>query len=292
MRRWRVPIVLLIAYVLVISCADLRDRFILHPSTNAIGIVDAELVEFKRRDGGITDGYIARSPGCLDHAPQAFVLDFTGNGTRAEWIAAGVARRWGNHPVQTITVNYPGYGGSTGPASMDSMPAMELDAFDDVKKLAGDKPIIVSGHSLGCTAALYVGANRPVAGLILENPPPLRQLIIGHYGWWNLWLGAIPVALQVPRQFDSIGNARMCREPAVLISSIHDTVVPPVYQKLVFDAYAGPHFSIALNGGHNTPPDRSPQYPAALDWLWEKLNLPAVPDPPASLTRPHPDFAG
>jgi len=32
------------------------------------------------------------------------------------------------------------------------------------------------------------------ADLILTNPPPLRQLIMGHYGWWNLWLAAAPQA--------------------------------------------------------------------------------------------------
>ena len=50
----------------------------------------------------------------------------------------------------------------------------------------------------------HVAANRPVAAIVLQNPPPLRQLILGHYGWWNLWLIATPVALGVPSELDSL----------------------------------------------------------------------------------------
>jgi pimeloyl-ACP methyl ester carboxylesterase len=292
MRRWRIPIALLLVYALVICFGGLRDKLILHPRTGAIRVVGAQSIRFARSDGGTTDAFVARSPGCRDRQPQAFVLEFTGNGSRAEEAAAAVAFLWQDRPVEAITVNYPGYGGSTGPASMDSMPAMELDAFDSVNKLAAGRPVIVSGYSLGCTAALYVAANRPAAGLILQNPPPLRQLIIGSFGWWNLWLGAVPIALQIPSEFDSIANARKCHEPAVLISSIHDTYVPPAYHKMVFDAYAGPHFSILLNGNHGTSPDGSPEYPTALDWLWQQLHLPRVPPSTAPTTTPTHEFAG
>lgn len=291
MRRLRLPLTLLLAYTLLISCAGLRDKLILHPSTHPIDAVGAEPLQFPRRDGGTTAAFAAYSPGCRDHAPEAVVLDFTGNGTRAEMIAAAIARRWGNHPVETICVNYPGYGQSTGPASMDSMPQMEVDAFDSVSQIAAGKPIIVTGHSLGCTAALYVAAHRPVAGLVIQNPPPLRQLIIGRFGWWNLWLGAIPIALQIPKEFDSIANAKRCHEPAVLISSIHDDYIPPQYHHLVFDAYAGPHYSVAVDGGHNTAPTHTPDFYNALDWLWQQVHLP--PDAPTTLptTRSH-EFAG
>jgi uncharacterized protein len=292
MRRLRVPLALLLAYALLISCAGLRDKLILHPSTQRVDAVGTQPLHFPRHDGGTTAAFAAFSPGCRDHAPEAFVLDFTGNGTRAEMIAAAIARRWGNHPVETISVNYPGYGQSTGPASMDAMPQMELDAFDSVSQIANGKPVIVTGHSLGCTAALYVAAHRPVAALVIQNPPPLRQLIIGRFGWWNLWLGAIPIALQIPPEFDSIANAQQCHEPAVLISGIHDDYIPPKYHHLVFDAYAGPHFLVAVDGGHNTAPTRTSDFYKGLDWLWRQSYLPA--DPPSTIPsgRASREFAG
>jgi predicted alpha/beta hydrolase family esterase len=291
MRRLRLSLALVLAYTLLISCAGLRDKLILHPSTHPINAAGTQSLQFPRHDGGTTAAFAAFSPGCRDRAPEAFVLDFTGNGTRAEMIAAAIARRWGNHPVETISVNYPGYGQSTGPASMNAMPQMELDAFDSVSQLAAGKPVIVTGHSLGCTAALYVGAHRPVAALVIQNPPPLRQLIIGRFGWWNLWLGALPIAHQIPSQLDSIANAHQCHEPAVLISSIHDDYVPPKYHRMVFDAYDGPHFSVAVNGGHNTAPTNTPDFYKSLDWLWQQIGLPSVPPDIAPATNKH-EFAG
>jgi predicted alpha/beta hydrolase family esterase len=292
LRRWRVPIILFAVYLTLVSCVGLRDMMLLHPSVDPIVADGAEKVQLARSDGGVTDAFIARSPACATQAPEAWVLNFTGNGTRAEWIAAEIAQRWQNHPVEVVTVNYPGYGGSTGPASLDKIPPMALDAFDAVKKRAGDHPVIVTGHSLGCTAALYVGAHRNVAGMMLQNPPPLRQLIIGHFGWWNLWLGALPIAYQIPSQLDAIACARDCRAPAVLITSLQDDYVPPRYHKMVIDAYAGPHSVVAFDGGHNTAPDAAPQFPGAIDWLWHQAGLPPAPPLTNAVEPPPHEMAG
>jgi len=40
---------------------------------------------------------------------------------------------------------------------------------------------------------------------------PLKQLIVGEYGWWNLWLAAKPVAWQLPNSLDSIENAKRAK---------------------------------------------------------------------------------
>jgi hypothetical protein len=145
---------------------------------------------------------------------------------------------------------------------------MALESFDAISKLAAGRPIIVSGNSLGTTAALYVAANRPVAGLVLQNPPPLRQVLIGHFGWWNLWLIAGPVAWQIPTGLDSLTNASHCHEPAVFFSSQGDDYIPPAYHREVFDAYAGRKRIVLLDGGHNGAADQSDQFRGAMDWLW------------------------
>src|SRR5207302_1484160 len=79
-----------------------------------------------------------------------------------------------------------------------------LAAFDALKSKAGHPRIYVFGASIGSAVAMNVAANRGVRGLILHNPPPLRQIILRNYGWWNLWLLAGPVALQIPRELDSV----------------------------------------------------------------------------------------
>ena len=97
-------------------------------------------------------------------------------------------------------MNYPGFGGSTGPARLARLGPAALTAFDAVKHAAGDRPVVVFGASLGTTTALHIAAHRPVAGLILHNPPALRQIILRQFGWWNLWLLAGPLARKIPRR--------------------------------------------------------------------------------------------
>ncbi|PYL06692.1 MAG: hypothetical protein DME33_12855, partial [Verrucomicrobia bacterium] len=143
-------------------------------------------------------------------------------------------------------------------------------AFDELKRHAADRPIVSFGASIGATAALHVAAQRPVAGLILHNPVPLREMILRRFGWWNLWLLAGPIAWQIPRELDSIANARASRAPAIFMLAQRDEIVPPRYHKLVVDAYAGEKRVIALRGAfHNDPIEGAAlaDFHQALDWL-------------------------
>ena len=120
---------------------------------------------------------------------------------------------WNDRAVEIWGMNYPGFGGSTGPPRLARIGPAAVAAFDALRREAADAPIVAYGASIGATAALHVAASRPaeIAGLILHNPPPLREMILRQFGWWNLWLLAGPVALQIPRDLDSIANARASR---------------------------------------------------------------------------------
>jgi fermentation-respiration switch protein FrsA (DUF1100 family) len=262
-------LVSVLALLLLAALGGCADKLILHPSTNPIAVGNATRLEIPRPGDGMIEVWDARSPGAQSQAPDALVLEFTGNETRAEQVAMYVASRWGDHAIESWTVNYPGYGMSSGPAQLSAIPPTALSAFDAISKLAAGRPIIVCGNSLGTTAALYVAANRHVAGLILQNPPPLQQVIMGHFGWWNLWLGAGLAAVQIPHNLDSIANARCCHEPALIFSSQHDDFIPPAYHRKVINAYAGPKRIVLLDGGHNGAADQSDEFRGALDWLWK-----------------------
>src|SRR5439155_12173538 len=123
---------------------------------------------------------------------------------RAEWHPVEESLDWGDKPVEVWAVNHPGFGGSTGPPRLSRFGPAALAAYDALAAEATGKPIFVSGMSLGSAMALHVAANRPVAGLILRSPPPLRNLIMTRHGWWNLWILATPVALGVPAELDSL----------------------------------------------------------------------------------------
>ena len=82
--------------------------------------------------------------------------------------------------------------GSTGPARLAKVGPAALAAFDASTRIAGDRPILLVGYSLGTAAALYVAAHRPVVGVILQDPPALRQMIVGEsmaggiFGCWRV----------------------------------------------------------------------------------------------------------
>ncbi len=236
-------------FAMVLSgCAD---RLILFPTRDAIAVPGASRREVKTSTGSV-EVWTMPSAAAAGREPQAFVLHFVGNGDRAEWGLGDVARQWAELPVEAWSVNYPGYGGSSGSARLKAIGPAALAAYDELKRHAGSRPIFVSGHSIGTTAALHVAANRPGAGLVLHNPPPLRNLILGKFGWWNLWLAAGPVALHVPSDLDSIANAKKSHAPSIFLLAAHDSLVPPAYQQKVVDAYAGPKHVLRLRDyGHN-----------------------------------------
>jgi pimeloyl-ACP methyl ester carboxylesterase len=236
-----------VAVLMILGCG-LTDRLLLFPQTGAVpDTAGAVRVTLPSPHGDI-EVWRARSS---DAEPEAFVLRFYGNADRADYWAGSEARGlpfagelWG--------VNYPGFGGSGGSASLKGVADSAVVAYDALKKRAGERPIIVFGTSMGTTAALHLAATRPVHGLVLQNPPPLRQLIRGQYGWWNLWLLAVPIAWGVPEELDSLENAARSKAPAIFVLSGNDEVVGHSYALAVRDAYAGPKKTFIVPGAkHN-----------------------------------------
>lgn len=195
-----------------------------------------------------------------DVPPQRYVLRFEGNAGRAEYTATWVAQRWDDVPTEVWSMNHPGFGKSDGPAKLDRLAPAALAVYDAMCAEAGDRPVYLDADSMGATQALYVAAeradSRPVAGLVLKNPPPLRQIVMGRFGWWNLWLAAGPIAAGIPGDLDAIASSRRCKAPAIFIRAMNDTLVPPSYQQKIFDAYAGPKYLVDFHDAdHNTPLD-------------------------------------
>ncbi|HEX8911394.1 MAG TPA: alpha/beta fold hydrolase [Humisphaera sp.] len=264
---------LVLSYLGVAVFGGCADRMILYPSVEPLDAEGAARTEVPVPGRTPVEAYTVPSDVPPGQGPAAYLLIFDGNGGRAE-----LAVHWGKgaapgRAVEVTSINYPGYGQSPGPAGLKTIPPAALAAFDAVKAKAGDKPVVVWGASLGTTAALHVAAHRPVAGLILTNPPPLKQLIMQHHGWWNLWLAAIPVSRGVPDELDNLANAAACKAPALFTSANDDGIVPAKYAQRVIDAYAGPKHVVRHPGGHNDPAGR--QNPAGwkegVDWLWSQV---------------------
>ena len=259
-----------VLYFGLITLAPLPDRLILFPTSNRLdtGAAVRKTIPFQSGDLEI---WTARSTLAQQRGqPEIYVLRFYGNADRADrWVAAE-AEMWNNRAVEVWGMNYPGFGRSTGPARLARLGPAALAAFDELQKMAANRPIIVFGASLGTTTALHIAAHRKIAGLILHNPPALRQIILRQFGWWNLWMFAGPMAYKIPADLDSVANARTVHAPSIFLLAEKDEVVAPKFQRLVVDAYAGEKRIISLPGaGHNSPIEgvSLANFHEAIDWL-------------------------
>ena len=255
----------------MIFCTTFSDQLILFPTTQQIDAQGATRQTVPFHNGEL-EIWTAHSRLAKQHnQADAYVLRFYGNADRAERWVALEADAFGERPIEICGMNYPGFGGSSGPATLKRISDAGLAAFDAVKSKAENKPIYVFGASIGTTVALHVAAKRDVRGLVLHNPTPLRQIILRNYGWWNLWLLAGPVALQIPGDLDSVANAKQIHGPAIFLLAQNDEIVSPRFQRLVVDAYAGEKKVITLPGAYHNSPIDGPvvtEINRAYDWLF------------------------
>jgi alpha-beta hydrolase superfamily lysophospholipase len=260
----------------------LPDHLILFPtrSPTDAGAAVRRTIPFENGDLEIwtAQSQSARQQGRAD----VFILRFYGNADRADRWPATEAEMWNDRAVEIWGMNYPGFGGSTGPARLARIGPAAVAAFDSLRHEAADAPIVAYGASIGVTAALHVAASRPteIAGLILQNPPPLREMILRQFGWWNLWLLAGPVALQIPRDLDCIANAKATRTPAIFLLAERDEIVAPRFHRLVVQAYAGEKRILELRGAyHNDPVEGTPlaDLNETLGWMLTKASSPRAP---------------
>ena len=270
---WRL-LAIAVVYFAVILFGRLPDRLILFPTTGSVETHGAVRKAIPFNDGTLeiwtAQSRSARAKGRTD----LFVLRFYGNADRADRWPMLEAEMWNGRAVEVWGMNYPGFGGSTGPARLSLIASAGLAAFDELQRHANGKPIVLFGASIGTTPALHIAAHRNVAGLILHNPPALRQMILRQFGLWNLWLLAGPVALQIPRELDSIENAKRVRVPAIFLLAEKDEIVAPRWHRLVVDAYAGEKRVIALHGAHHNDPiegEALAELHGAFDWLLPKI---------------------
>jgi uncharacterized protein len=270
MHRWSIAFAIAALYLSLLFVAPVLDHLILFPTTHSIDSAGAArtMIPFQR---GELELWTARSRlARQSNAPELYILRFYGNADRADRWPAREAEMWNDRAIEICGMNYPGFGGSTGPARLSQIGPAALAAFDEVQHHSAGQAIVLFGASLGSAAALHVAAHRPVSGLILHNPPAMRQMALRQFGWWNLWLLAGPLAAQIPRDLDSIVNATAIHTPAIFLLAEKDEVVAPRYHRLVVDAYAGEKRVILLPGAyHNTPLDNAAlaHLNQALEWL-------------------------
>jgi len=179
-------------------------------------------------------------------SPDVYLLEFPGTASRAEHTTDFVEHCWMQPCVEIWAVNPPGYGNSSGTASLQKLPAAAERALKAIRQVAGG--------SLGSVSALYLAAHFRVEGVMVQNPPALREVIAAQSAWWHFkWLTR-SIAAQIPPKLDSLSNARQASAPAIFVSAQEDRIVPADIHHQVMTAYHGPMKVLSMpNAGHASP---------------------------------------
>lgn len=245
----------------------LLDRLVLRPSTEPVFNYGRRqrLVDFS--DGTLE--FWCQTHGCdTEDDASLFVLKFGGTLSRAERSGSHPVDFWPDVPTTTWAMNPPGYGASSGPASLSTLGEAGRVAYRAISRVAAGRPVLVVGSSLGAVVAMHVVARCPADGVIVRNPPAIREVILHRFGWWNVV--AIMMGYQVPRDLCAVQNAARCHVPAVFITSGKDRIVPPGCQELVYDSYSGPKQRLHLDrSGHDTTfsPRQRTQFSPMASWM-------------------------
>jgi len=251
----------------------LADRLILQPTTNYVDpqYRQQKVIETPTGQVEVWVSELTTQPASTSTSESLLLLKFPGTGGRAERSGVHPADAWPEYSSRAWTVNHRGYGGSSAPASIQNF-AETCDAvWGAATELYPDHKVVVFGNSLGCISALYIASRFNVVGAFIRNPPPLAVMIASRprYAAWSLGMSKL-IANQIPKELDSIENAKRSSCPALFIQSELDRVVPPKYQDLVFDQYGGEKRKLVLLGAdhhHRADEAQRAEYWGCLKWL-------------------------
>ncbi|RUM94036.1 MAG: hypothetical protein DSZ28_05315 [Thiothrix sp.] len=248
----------------------LTDRIILQPTRHSLHVPQKKSLLFPHGDGEM-EVWVHRIGLDTQRVPDLYLLEFPGTASRAEDSTDFVEGCWSQRCVEIWAVNPPGYGNSSGTASLKKLPAIAERALKEIRQIAGDTPVIVAGGSLGSVSALYLAVHFRVEGVMVQNPPALREVILAQSGWWHFkWLTR-RIAAQIPRELDSLANARRATAPAVFVTAQQDRIVPARIQRQIIDTYHGPLKVFSMpDADHDTPLTEADleQLHQLADWLY------------------------
>ena len=252
----------------------LADRMILGPTRHDIDVPHRSPLRISNGTGHLEVWTQTRKTGATAE-PGLLVLNFPGTESRAEDAESLLWASRDDLEVTLWSVNPPGYGNSSGRPSLDNIPGMATAALLAMEEIAAERPILAEGFSLGCVAALYLAAEGLVDGILLRNPPPLRELVSHHTGGRRLGLFSGLIARGIPESIDSLRNAAASKVPAVFVTALQDGVVPASYQRQIIAAYGGAYRVLEQpEAGHATLPTESEmvQLKVLTGWLFDQIN--------------------
>jgi len=215
------------------------------PDPKRVGVENGERVELVSGDGTKLVGWYLAPPSPTSRTSPG-LLWFYGNGENIATIWP-IVREFQPPGTAVLVLDYPGYGGSGGRATENSLYAAADAAYAALTARPDVDPrrIYVYGRSLGSAVATYTAAHHPVAGLILESPfTNAAAMAKYHYRLLPRFLLRLSL--------DNVANVRRVSCPILLFHGDADRLVPTAMGMTVAAAAAGPVEVVLIQGsGHN-----------------------------------------
>ena len=252
----------------------LMDRFVLRPTRHSIPHQPKRCERLRCGEWEIESFVQSFCP--EGRSPDLLVLKFPGTGGRGERATEFPATFLPGVACELRTWNPPGYGNSSGRASLTILPAVAREYLRQVLEKT-DRSITrvwLVGNSLGCVTSLALAskAEFPIDGVILRNPPPLIEVVKREARRYPLGFLVDSICDSLYPEMNALLTARDVSVPTLMFQSELDELVPPESQMRVYDALSGPKRMMVLEGiGHSGIPGEDQHEPIAdsIRWLWE-----------------------
>lgn len=149
--------------------------------------------------------------------------------------------------ANVLIIDYRGYGRSEGIPNELGTYRDALAAYDYLTKTLKQAPntIIVYGESLGSAIAVELATQKPVGGVVLEEP----FTSIGDVG--HKMFPFLPVRWLVRNKYDNLKKIGRINAPLLIFHSRQDEIFPFDFAEQLFDGAHNPKHLIELHGSHN-----------------------------------------
>jgi fermentation-respiration switch protein FrsA (DUF1100 family) len=145
-----------------------------------------------------------------------------------------------------VALSYRGYGGSAGTPSENGLLQDAAAAYSFAAEHYSADRVVAWGESLGSAVAIGLGAEKPVAALVLEAPFTSAVNIAAEVYPY------IPVRLLMWDQFRSDERIGRVRAPMLILHGERDRTIPIAHGERLFSRANEPKRMVRFpDGGHN-----------------------------------------
>jgi fermentation-respiration switch protein FrsA (DUF1100 family) len=208
------------------------------------GLASAAAVTFATEDGLTLNGWFvpARAPARGDS-----LIVFNGNAGNRSY-RADIASNLTAAGIDVLLFDYRGYGENPGSPSEEGLAMDARAARRYLESRAGVDPRRISyfGESLGGGVAVRLALEHPPRALVLRSPfTSLIDTGQHHFPY-------LPVRWLLRDKYASVDVIANVKAPLLVITAAHDSVVPAIQSRSLFDAAREPKRLVTVEGAdHN-----------------------------------------